>query len=172
MRIEKQQLINDIGSMLKGNAFIYFACYKGLTVQAFSELRVELDKSEAKCHVLKNRLIKKAAELNGITLISESDLKDDTVIIIGNGDAGVVAKVIKNFSKENESFYAKLGYLDGELLSKEDVMNIAELPTKEILQSQLLGVLEGVPRGLVTVMNAKLTSLLNVINAYKDKLER
>ncbi len=172
MRIEKKQLVNDIGCMLKDSSFVYFAGYKGLSVQAFSDLRVELDKSEAKCHVLKNSLIKKAAELNNITGVSELELKDDTAIIIGNGDAGAVAKVLKNFSKENESFYAKLGYLDGEVLSKADVIHIADLPSKEVLQSQLLGVLQGVPRGLVTVMSAKLTSILNVINAYKDKLEQ
>jgi large subunit ribosomal protein L10 len=57
------------------------------------------------------------------------------------------------------------------VLSSAEVSALAELPTKPVLQSMLLGVLQAPARNLVTVLNAKAASIVNVVNAYKDKLE-
>jgi large subunit ribosomal protein L10 len=65
----------------------------------------------------------------------------------------------------------KSGYLDGALLSGTDVMAIANLPSREILLSQLVGVIQAPTRDFVTVLNAKATEIMNLLNAYKNKLE-
>ncbi len=172
MRIEKEQLASDIGNMINDANFIYFVSYKGIDVKTISEFRNELAKEEAVCHVLKNRIVKKSAELKGIDIIANMELKGDTALVLGNGDAGSVAKIVKNFAKSTENvIVAKAGYLDGALLSAAEVASIADLPPKEVLQAQLLGVLEAVPRNFVGVLNAKATSILNVLNSYKTKLE-
>ena len=93
-------------------------------------------------------------------------------MVSGKGDAGPVAKAIKAFSTETKGVLsAKGGYFDGEILNAEQVIAIADLPGKDALRAQLLGLLVAVPTGLVRVLNAKASSIVNVINAYKNKLE-
>jgi len=112
------------------------------------------------------------AELNGMTALAEFKLTGDTAMISGKGDAGPVAKAIKAFSTETKGVLsAKGGYFDGEILNSEQVIAIADLPGKDALRAQLLGLLVAVPTGLVRVLNAKASSIVNVINAYKNKLE-
>ncbi|QSH39998.1 50S ribosomal protein L10 [Lentisphaerota bacterium ZTH] len=171
MRSEKTHLVNYIGGLLKDSDYVYFVSYKGLDVKQFSDFRSQLADKEAQCHVLKNRLIKKAAELFEIEDLASFELKDTTALISGSGDPGAVAKVIKDFGKEHEAVAAKGGYFEGAVLSEQDVCEIAALPAKEVLQAQLLGVLQAPARDFVSVLNAKAATILNVLNAYKDKIE-
>ena len=169
MRTEKLQLVKDIGAILKESDFVYFISYKGLKVEDFSELRNKLAEQGAACHVLKNRLILKAASQEGMDDLAGMSLTGDTAVVSGSGDAGSVAKVIHDFSKSFSIVEPKFGYMDGGVLTKEDVNAIATLPPKEILLSQLLGVLEAPSRNLLGVLHAKSTEILNVLNAYKNK---
>jgi large subunit ribosomal protein L10 len=171
MRVEKVQLLNDIGSTITDAEYIFFINYKGLNVTDFSELRSNLGELNASCTVLKNRLIKKAAEKVGIEELASAPITGETAMISGKGDCCAVAKVISEFGKKCKEVTPKLGYLEGGLLSVEDVDALAALPPKEILLSQLLGVLEAPARNFVCVLNAKASEIINVINAYKNKLE-
>ena len=85
-------------------------------------------------------------------------------MISGKGDAGPVAKAIKAFSTETKGVLsAKGGYFDGEALDAQQVVAIADLPGKDALRAQLLGLLVAVPTGLVRVLNAKASSIVNVM---------
>jgi len=171
MRVEKVQLLNDIGSTLNDAEYVFFINYKGLNVTNFSELRSNLGEVDANCTVLKNRLIKKAAEKVGIEELATASISGETAMVSGKGDCSAVAKVISEFGKKCKEVTPKLGYLEGAILSVDDVNALAALPPKEILLSQLLGVLEGPSRNFVCVLNAKASEIINVINAYKNKLE-
>jgi large subunit ribosomal protein L10 len=171
MRIEKKQMVEDIGAILKDADFLFLITYKGLSVAAFSELRDKLADKNAQCRVLKNRLIRKAAEKEGLTALSDLELKGDTALVSGSGDPGEIAKIIDSFGKSFDAVAAKGGCLDGALLTPQDVKDIAQLPPKEVLLAQLLGVLEAPARNLVGVLNAKATEILNILNAYKEKKE-
>lgn len=171
MRLEKIQLVNDIGKLLNETDYVFLISYKGLNVEEFSSFRSMLSDCESECHVLKNRLIKKAAELHGVPEITKLDLSGDSALITGKGDPGAIAKVIDKFSKSHEQVIAKGGFIDGNLLAKEDVKAIATLPSREVILAQLVGLIQAPTRNLVTVLNAKVSSIVNVINAYKNKLE-
>ena len=171
MRSEKTHLVNYIGGLLKDSDFVYFISYKGLNVAEFSDFRNKLAASDAECHVLKNRMIEKAAELFEVKALSEFELKDSTALISGSGDPGIIAKIITEFGNKNDAVAPKGGYFEGAALSIADVNEIASLPSKEALQSQLLGVLQAPARDFVCLLNAKAATILNVLNAYKDKLD-
>ncbi|MDD5598243.1 MAG: 50S ribosomal protein L10 [Victivallaceae bacterium] len=171
MRSEKTHLANYIGGLLKDSDFVYFVSYKGLNVADFSDFRNLLAGKNAQCHVLKNRMIRKAAELFEIGALAEMELKDSTAVISGSGDPGAIAKIITEFGDKNKAVAPKGGYFEGVCLSVNDVNHIASLPPKEVLQAQLLGVLQAPARDFVSVLNAKAATILNVLNAYKDKLE-
>lgn len=172
MRPERIQIANDVAAVLTGSDFLYFVSYKGLKVKEVTAFRTQLEKAGAECRIMKNTIVKKAAELNGMTALASIDLKGDTAVVFGKGDAGAVAKVIDEYSKSTKGVLtAKSGYFDGALLSDQDVKDIAGLPSKDALRAQVLGLLVAVPTGLVRVLNAKAASIINVINAYKNKLE-
>ena len=172
MRSERIQLANDVAKLLTSSDYLYFVTYKGSTVKDLNKFRDQLAQVGAECHVLKNRVVRKVAELNGLTALAETRIQGDTALVSGQGDAGAVAKVIDTFFKDTKGVIApKCGYYDGAMLSDKDVLAIAGLPSKDALRAQLLGLLVAVPTGLVRVLNAKAASIVNVINAYKNKLE-
>ena len=171
MRSEKLHLANYIGNHMDGADYVYFVSYDGIKVKDFSQLRNKLAAVGANCHVLKNRMIKKSAELRGIAPLAGLTLKGASAMVSGKGDASEVAKILREFGKTNDKVAPKGGYLDGALLTPSDVEVIASLPSKDAMRAQLLGTLQGVPRGLACLLNAKAASILNVLNAYKDKLD-
>ena len=173
MRAEKIQLGNDVAKLLVGAGFAYFVSYKGLKIKEMNSFKAALAKNGAECHVLKNSIIRKVAELNGIAPLASFNFVGDTALVVGNGDAGAVAKAIDEFTKTSKGVVAaKCGYLDGTLLKGEEVKALAGLPSKDVLRAQLLGLLLAAPTNLVSVLNAKVASIVNVVNAYKGKLEK
>ena len=170
MRIEKKQLVNDICSLIDNSAFLYMVSYKGLKVSEFDELRQSLDEVNAECIVLKNKLIKKAAELNNKESLSKINLSGDTALVSGSGDPGAVAKSLSDFAKKHKQVTFKGGYLDGSVLTDTDVTAISKLPPKEVLQAQLLGTLQAPASSLARLLNAKLSGIAYVLNAYKEKI--
>mgnify|MGYP001436933976 CR=1 FL=1 len=172
MRSEKIHLVSDIGQMITGSDYVYFVSYSGMPVKVFNKFRNELVKVGADCTILKNTLIRKAAELQKLDNLAKVIMTGDTAMVSGKGDAGAIAKVIKEFNKTNDKLMAKGGYLDGAVLNVRDVDAIASLPSKQVLQAMLLGVLQAPSRNLVSVLNAKVSSVVNVLNNYKEKLEK
>jgi large subunit ribosomal protein L10 len=170
MRIEKKQLVKDISNIIDNSSFLYMVSYKGLKVKHFNELRESLCEVNAQCNVLKNKLIKKAAELNDKESLSNVSLSGDTALVSGSGDPGAVAKSLSDFAKKHKEVTFKCGYLDGSVLSEADVIAISTLPPKEILLSQLLGTLQAPASSLVRLLNTKLSGIGYVLNAYKEKI--
>ena len=109
MRSEKFHLVSFIGSLLKDSDYVYFISFQGMTVKDVSELRNKLSEVGAGCHVLKNALISKAAELNDVTAMKDLKLTEGTALVCGKGDASTVAKVISEFGKTHEQVKAKGG---------------------------------------------------------------
>ena len=172
MRQEKIQLGNDIAALLTNSAFVYFVSYKGLTTAEMNGFRDKLYAAGANCHVLKNRVVRKVAEMNGLDALANTTITGDTAVVVGSGDASAVAKVITEFTASTKEVLApKCGYFEGAMLTPEEIKAIADLPSKDAMRAQLLGLLNAVPTGLVRVLNAKAGSIVNVINAYKNKLE-
>ena len=171
MRSEKGFLVKAIAEALGQSEYCYFVSYAGLKVKDFSELRDQLAANGAACRVLKNSLIRKAAAELNIEGIDAIDLTLSTAMVFGNGDCSAVAKLLVEFAKKNNALSAKGGYVDGAILNGADVQALADLPSKEVLQAMLLGVLQAPSRNLVTVLNAKAATILNVLNAYKEKID-
>jgi len=172
MRSEKTYLVNQIASGLTDSDYVYFVSFQGLKVKEFSGLRDQLVNVNANCHVYKNSLIRKAVEVNNIEGLKDLALAGDVAMVFGQGDPGAVAKVLVEFGKGNEVVKAKGGMFEGSALTPAEIADIAALPSKDILQAQLLGVLQAPARNLVSILNNKAASILNVLNAYKDKLEK
>ena len=172
MRSEKRHVVESIAQMIDGSDYCYFVTYAGLKVKAFETLRNDLAKQNASCHVLKNTLIRKAAAELKIDALDALDLTKSTAMVYGKGDCGAVAKSIAEFSKKNEQVQTKGGYVEAAFLSPADVAAIADLPPREVMLAMLLGLIQAPARNLVSVINQGVAQIVNVTNAYKEKLEK
>lgn len=174
MRSEKIQMLELVKGLIQDKP-CYLIGFGALTVADFSAFRAKLAAIGAECHVIKNTLIVKAAEALGYTGLAEQDLKGSTAVISGDADPVAMAKAVKDLVKDTVGedkkprVAIKCGYLDGQLLSAADVEALADLPPREALLGQLLGLLQAPAGQLVRVLNAKLSSVVYVLNAFLDK---
>jgi hypothetical protein len=90
-------------------------------------------------------------------------------LTLGYADPVLVTKVLIKFAQEKPQLAIKGGALGGQALSLKDLEALSKLSAREVLLAQLLGVLQGVPQGLVTVLAGVIRNLLNVLTALKDK---
>ncbi|NQU15026.1 MAG: 50S ribosomal protein L10 [Desulfobacteraceae bacterium] len=172
MRAEKIQLVQDIKTLLETSPSFFLVNYKGLTAKAFAELRSLLASVGGQCHVMPNRIFRKASEELGLELHKETAFVDDNALVLSGEDVVAVAKILRDFAKTHEELAVKLGVLNGQLCSSEDVTALAALPAREVLLAQLLSVLEAPASQLVRVMNAKLASIVYVLSAYLNEKEK
>ena len=177
MRAEKLQMLEVAKGLIQGKPVFLFG-FRALTVADFMAFRAKLETLNAECHVVKNSLIRKAAEALGMDALAKVEIQGSTVLVSGSGDPVAMAKAVTDLIKDTidaekkPKVAIKLGYLDGQLLSADDVKQLAELPPREVLLAQLLGLLQAPASQLVRVLNAKLSSVVYVLNAFLNKKEQ
>lgn len=177
MRAEKVQMLNVVKELLQDKP-VFIIGFNALTVAEFSEFRAKLAVLGAEVHVVKNTMITKAAEALGYEALAAQKLSLASAVVSGDADPVALAKAVKELSKtaiaedKSPKVTIKLGWLDGQLLSGADVVALADLPPREALLGQLLGLLQAPAGQLVRVLNAKLSSVVYVLNAFLQKKEQ
>lgn len=164
MRPEKTTIVEDLSTRLNQSPFLIITEYTGMSVFQFSELRTRLAGAGAQCKVVKNTFLRKAASEIGYPDLGAS-LNGQTAIVIGENDVCAAAKILKNFGAEFQKPSVKAGVLDKAILSKEQVQALADLPAKNVLQAQLLGVLKSPLRKLAVLLNEPGASLARLLKA-------
>jgi large subunit ribosomal protein L10 len=168
MNPDKKIIVNELLERVNSSPFLLVLDYKTMTVPQFSELRNRLAETGAECHVGKNRYMRIALEEAGLPSLGD-DLKGQTAFVTGEEDVCGAAKVIKNFHKEFKKPEAKSGILDGEVLTNAQIIELADLPSREVLLGQLLGVINAPASKLVRTINEPGSALARVIKAkYPD----
>jgi len=169
MRAEKIDIVAELQTKLSGSPYLLITEYAGLNVAQFSELRVRLGGAGAECSVVKNTFLRRAAKEAGLPELGE--LKGQTAIITGKKDVAAAAKVLKTFVAEFQKPVVKAGVLDRALLSSDDIKTIADLPPREILLAQLLGVLQSPAAKLVRLLNEPASALARILKIKADTQE-
>ncbi len=137
-RPEKVQAVKDIREGLEGAEAVFVTEYRGLSVQAIQDLRNALRNSGADYKVVKMTLARLAAGDAGIEGLDEF-FAGPTALAFAKDDPVATAKALKDFSKDNEVFVLKAGYLSGEVLSPEEVSKLAEIEPREVLLAKIAG---------------------------------
>ncbi len=167
-RSEKEKIVADLRERLLRAQATILTDFKGLTVAEMMKLRDALAEQKVEYKVVKNTLMRIACRDTAASVL-EPLIKDTCAIAIGYDDPTVPARILKNLSKENEKIKIKGGALGGKLLTPEEVMALADLPSKQELLARLVGVLAAVPTGLVTVLSGIPRNFLGVLLAIKNK---
>lgn len=172
MRAEKVQIIQEIKGLIEDKPF-FLISFKGLTTAHFSSFRAILIDLQAQCHVVPNNLFHQAAKELNLTAVVETKLAGDTALVSGDFDPVALAKAVRDLSKAHtDKVNIKFGFVEGTLVNRDQVVALADLPPREVLQAQLLGLLLAPAGQMVRVLNAKVSSIVYVLNAFLGKKEQ
>jgi large subunit ribosomal protein L10 len=140
MNPDKKIIINGLLDRVNASPYLIVIDYTGLTVQQFTELRNRLDAGGASCTVAKNSYMRKALAEAGMPDIG-ADLTGQMAYVMGTSEVFAAAKAIKNFEKEFKKPEMKVGILGNAILDAEKLKAIADIPSREAVLSQLLGLI-------------------------------
>jgi len=164
MRTEKKYLVEEVSNHLSKSDYVFLANYDRITVEDVTELRDRLSEQEAEFHVVKNSVLKVAAKDRGMPDIDDF-LIGPTAIVVGGQNPSGVAKIVQKFFEEKERPVVKVGILGDQAIDTAKFKELASLPSLEALQAQLLGLLSQPAQGLVRVINAVPSGLVNILQA-------
>ena len=156
---QKKEEVSNLAAKMKEAKIILLADYRGINVADVTGLRAELRKSNSEYRVIKNNITRRALAETGIEGLDES-LEGPTAVIMNNDDYLETAKAIYNYSKENDFYKIKGGVIEGKVMTAEEIITLAKLPSRETLLSMLAGALLG--------NISKLAVALNEVKAQKE----
>ena len=157
-RSDKVAVVDEVRERLSESSASVVTEYRGLTVAAMAELRRTLRASGGDFKVFKNTLVRRAIEGGDHAGLADH-LSGPTAITFVSGDVSAVAKALKDFAKANPELIIKGGVLDGKALSDRELRALADLPSREVLLSQLAGLLASPMQQLAGLFKAVPQSL-------------
>ena len=147
----KKAQVAEIVEALKGATTGVLVDYRGLTVEEDTKLRNNLRAAGVQYFVVKNTLLRLAAKEVGLDALDEI-LHGPTALAISE-DAVAPAKVLADFAKENDKMELKSGFMDGKVLSMDELTQLAKTPSKEVLIAKIMGSLNSPISGLARLLS-------------------
>ena len=168
MRPEKASIVSDLAEKLNRSPFVLVTDYQRMKVDQFGDLRNRLAPAGAEVRVVKNSFLKRAMSDSGLPDVTDK-LSGQTAIVMGERDVAPVAKILKAFAAEFKIAALKIGVIDKSVLSAQEIEALADLPPREVLLAQLLGLLMSPATKLVRLLNEPGASLARLLNAKAQK---
>ena len=167
MRLEKQSIVKEIQTQLEASNYVLVTAYRGLKVAGFAELRRRLAPEKTRLQVVRNAFLRIAADQCGKGDVMS--FVEGPVAIVTGGDVTRVAKVLRTYARENVALKVCGGIFESAPLTPEGVEQLADIPSREVLYSQLVGTLAAPMQQLVGVLSQKLLSIVYVLKAIGEK---
>jgi len=139
---QKEEEVKALAEKLKEAKLVLLTDYRGINVSDDTKLRTEVRNVNAEYKIIKNNIVKRALNANGENGL-DSLLEGPTAVILSNEDYLEPSKVIYNFTKNNDFYKIKGGIIDGKVMTAEEIITLAKLPSRETLLSMLAGSLLG-----------------------------
>ena len=137
---QKKEEVTKLANKIKEAKLVLLTDYRGINVEDVTSLRADLRKSNTEYTVIKNNITKRALLEAGIEGL-EDKLVGPTAVIMSNEDYLEPSKTIYEFTKNNEYYKIKGGVIEGKVMTAEEIVTLAKLPSKETLLSMLAGAL-------------------------------
>lgn len=155
---EKQVIVAQLAEKMKAATSGVFVDYKGISVEDDTKLRAELRNAGVEYSVVKNTLVRFAANEIGYEAL-DPILNGTTALAISNSDETAPARLLNNFAKTHDGYFnIKAGFIDGRVVDAAEVAKLADIPAKDVLLSIVLG-----------TMLAPISALARVLQAVVDK---
>lgn len=165
---EKIERVATIKGRIAASEAILLADYRGLSVHDTTELRRSLS-SQAKFTVIKNSLLKRAADESGMSEL-DTILTGPTAVAFVSGDVVAAAKQVVDAAKKFPTLVLKGAWLDGRLLSADEARSLADLESREVMLSKIAGMLKSEMNRAASMFQALQSQFVGLLEAYRDKL--
>lgn len=163
---QKQKILDELKELLSRQKAVVLVGISGLKVKELSELRKKLKASGSKIKVLKKTLAKLAFAEKKIDF-DKDKFKEELAFVFGLEDEISPAKNAFQFSKENENLKILGGFIEGQFKEAEEMIVLAQIPSKEELFARLVGSISSPISGLVCVLQGNIKGLIYALNAIK-----
>lgn len=164
----KVREVEEFAGLLKSAQSVVLTDFTGLNVAAISDLRRQCREAGIRYRIIKNTLAKRAVEDAGMSDLAPL-LEGPNAWAVHDTDQVVAAKVLSSFAKENEALKIRAGFMEGRLLSIDELQALARLPSREVLLGQVVGTFAAPMSGFVGALSALLRGFATVIDAYQKK---
>ena len=165
-RSDKVAAVAELADRFSSSAGVVLTEYRGLSVKALMQLRRSLG-DDASYAISKNTLTTIAAREAGLDAIEEQ-LVGPTAIAFINGDPVLVAKGLRDFARTNPQLVIKGGVLDGRFMTPDEVRQLADLESREVLLAKVAGAMQGVLEQAISLVSAPLSQAARLFAALEQ----
>ena len=171
LRLEdKKTIVTEIAAIASSAHSAVAAEYRGLEVGDLTELRKRARNGGVYLRVVKNTLARRAVQDTEFECM-QSGLTGPLILAFSQEDPGAAARLVKDFSKENEKLKARLVAIGGELLEPAEISRLASLPTREQAISMLMAVMKAPVEKFARTLNEPHAKLVRTCAAVRDKMQ-
>ena len=164
LRSEKEQVVSTLSERLATAQSLVLTDFRGLTVDADSNLRNQLRAAGCEYHVVKNTLLTLATKGTAFEGVADI-LTGPTAVAFNDEDPSAPAKILTKFVKDEDNLVIKGGFVDGQLLDAKGVDALSKLPGKDEMRATFLATLVAAPQGLMRLLQAGPQNFLYLIQA-------
>lgn len=168
---KKKKMLTELEDKLASAKAAVFVEYAGTKVAPMQELRKTMREQHVSLRVTKNTLLRKALEKNNLK-IDDAILDKSLSVAFDEKDEVAPAKILYEKAKEVETLKILGALVNGEFYGPEMVAQLAQMPSREQLLGQVVGTIGAPISGFVNVLSGNLRGLINVLNQYKDKINK
>ena len=165
---QKAAVVDEIAAQISDAQAVIAVDYRGTSVPQAAELRAKLRDADTTFRIVKNSLTERAAAKAGADTL-KGLLEGPTAFAFVHGDPAAAAKALNDFTREVDTFQFKGGVMDGEAVSVDNLKAIARLPTREVLDAQLVGLVASPLTGLVRGLNGLISGLAVQLGQIAEK---
>jgi large subunit ribosomal protein L10 len=169
-KAEKAATVADITARLKASSTAVLADYRGMTVGQMRDLRSKLRDGGIDMVVVKNTLARRAASAAGYEPLS-AELVGPIAMLFAADDVSAPARILNDYIRTNRKMVIKAGLLEGQVIKAEAVTELADLPSREVLLSRLLGAMQAPLGNLASVLQAPMTKFARTLDALRSQKE-
>jgi len=166
----KEKTVTDLRERLERAHGVFLVDYQGLNVDELTRLRRELQEAEVEFQVVKNRLLSIACR-DTDTAILKDHFTGPCALAITYEDVVAPAKVLTKLTEDYEKLEIKIAQIQGTVFEVPGIKRLAQLPAREVLLSQVVFALSGVPTSFVRLLYEMLRRLVTAMEAIKEQRE-
>lgn len=164
----KDELVNQYVELINNSRAVVLTEYTGLDVNQLQQLRAEVRKADGAYHVTKNTLLRLALEQTGKP-VPEELLHGQLGAGFALNEVPSLAKALTDFAKDKEQLVIRGGILGDHVVTAEQINDIANLPSLDVLRAQLIGLIQTPARNIAGTVASGVRQLVNVLDAYAKK---
>ena len=166
-RAQKEKVVEELGQIFESSGVVVVAHYEGMTVAEMQDLRAKMRGAGGSVRVAKNRLAKIALE--GTECASIADYLTGMTVLSYSEDPVAAAKVVQEYSKENDKLVILGGTMGGTALDPAGVKAVSQMPSREELIASIVGCIGAPAANIAGAIGAPASNIAGILSTIEEK---